>query len=97
MEARVDGKLVKLRSRIRIRAGQVLELGAVKQGCRAYMGIAATNFVGKSKYGSYSQLPGAGRLQGGEILEWMGTTVEPSEGENGPWLVSSSGDGKLLP
>ena len=65
MEARVDGKLVKRGSRIRIRAGQVLKLGTVKQGCRAYIGIAATAFVGKLKYGSYSQLPGAGRLQRG--------------------------------
>ena len=97
MEARVDGKLVKRGSRIRVRAGEVLELGTVKQGCRAYMGIASTAFVGKLKYGSYSQLPGAGRLQRGEILEWMGFSVEPSVGENGPWLVSSYGEGRLLP
>lgn len=97
MEARVDGKLVKRRTRIRVRAGQVLELGTVKQGCRAYIGISATTFVGKSKYGSYSQLPGAGRLKGGEILKWTGISVELSEGENEPWLVSSSGDGKFLP
>ena len=97
MEARVDGKLMKRGSRIRVRAGQILELGTVKQGCRAYIGIAATNFFGKSKYGSYSELPGAGRLKGGEILEWVGITVEPSWGENGPWLVSSCGEGRLLP
>ena len=95
MEARVDGKLVKRGSRIRIRAGQILELGTVKRGCRAYLGIASTAFVGKSKYGSYSQLPGAGRLQGGEILEWI--AVKVSECENRPWLASSSVDGMLLP
>jgi len=97
VEARVDGKLMKRGSRIRVRVGQVLELGTVKQGCRAYIGIAATAFVGNSKYGSYSQLPRSGRLQRGEILEWMGFSVEPRECENGPWLVSNSGIGKLLP
>ena len=95
METRVDGKLVRLRSRIRIKAGQVLELGAVKHGCRAYVGVASTAFVGKSKYGSYSPLPGAMRLQGGQILEWMGISAEASEGENEPWLVSSSNYGKF--
>ncbi len=97
MEARVDGKLVKQGSKIRVRAGQVLELGTVKQGCRAYMGVAATTFVGKLKYGSYSQLPGSERLQGGEILEWIGILVKASECENEPGLVSSIGDEKLFP
>ena len=60
------------------------------------MGIAATDFVGK-KYGSYSQLPGAGQLQKGEILEWMGISAESSKVVNGSRLVSSSGDVKLLP
>ena len=97
MEARVDGKLVKHVSRIRVKDGQILELGKVKQGCRAYLGIAATAFVGNSKYGSYSQLPGMGRLQGEEILEWKGILAETSEVKNGPWLVSSSDDVKFLP
>ena len=30
-------------------------------------------------------------------MEWVGITVEPSWGENGPWLVSSCGEGRLLP
>ncbi len=89
MEARVDGKLMKRGFRISLKAGQILELGAVRQGCRAYVGIAASGFVGKSQYGSYSQLPGAGRLKGGEILEWIGTPEEAIEGHNGKGLDSN--------
>ena len=46
MEARVDGKLVK-RGDLGFESGseQVLKLGTVKQGCRAYMGIAATDLL----------------------------------------------------
>lgn len=97
MEARVDGKLVQRGCRIPLRAGQVLELCAVRQGCRAYVGIVATGYVGKSHYGSYSQLPGSGRLQGGEILEWIGTPVEASEDHNEKGLDSSREEDHQFP
>ncbi len=97
MEARVDGKLIKRGCRISLKAGQILELGAVRQGCRAYVGIAASGFVGKSQYGSYSHLPGAGRLKGGEILEWIGTPEEASEGHNGKRLDSNGKEDQQFP
>lgn len=97
MEARVDGKLMKRGCQISLKAGQILELGAVRQGCRAYVGIAASGFVGKSQYGSYSKLPGAGRLKGGEILEWIGTPEEASEGHNGKGRDSNGKEDQQFP
>jgi len=72
MSATLDGRPIETGAIIRVEAGQTLTMGAAKQGCRAYIGIAASGFVGMRRFGSYAGMPGQARLQGGEHLEWIG-------------------------
>jgi KipI family sensor histidine kinase inhibitor len=72
MSATIDGLPAGNGEIIRVEAGQTLTIGTAKQGCRVYIGIAASGFVGWPRFGSYAGMPGQARLQRGELLEWIG-------------------------
>jgi KipI family sensor histidine kinase inhibitor len=88
MSATIDGRPIETGAIIRVEAGQTLTMGTAKQGCRAYIGIVASGFVGMRRFGSYAGMPGQARLQGGECLEWIG--YEDGERELGEELDGST-------